>query len=176
MKPTILQPHPLCRLLQHAMQLRWGFALWCFLFVSVVTDIIAPPLTILGFQHNTLYVYTISPVLVSPMLWLPCLFTEIRHLLMHLYEPGCIPRTQRSPPFSIVHACSWNMVWSTIRQVHEQSYYIVHHVRRKEEGKEGRKKWTNTNNLQQPQRLRKKYTCVHTPSFSSLENYSVPSS
>ena len=30
--------------------------------------------------------------------------------------------------------------------VHEQSYYIVHYIRRKEEGKEGRKKRT-----QQPQ-------------------------
>ena len=44
--------------------------------------------------------------------------------------------------------------------LHEQSYYIVHYIRRKEEGKEGRKKRTNTDNLQQPQRLRK--ICVHT--------------
>ena len=34
--------------------------------------------------------------------------------------------------------------------VHEQSYYIVHYIRRKEEGKEGRKKRTNTDNLHQP--------------------------
>ena len=49
--------------------------------------------------------------------------------------------------------------------VHEQSYYIVHYIRRKEEGKEGRKKRTNTNNLQQPQRLRKIYImcmCMYT--------------
>ena len=46
--------------------------------------------------------------------------------------------------------------------VHEQSYYIVHYIRRKEEGKEGRKKRTNTNNLQQPQRLRENiYMCTH---------------
>ena len=35
---------------------------------------------------------------------------------------------------------------------HEQSYYIVHYIRRKEEGKEGRKQRTNANNLQQSQR------------------------
>ena len=45
--------------------------------------------------------------------------------------------------------------------VHEQSYYIVHYIRRKEEGKEGRKKRINTNNLQQPQRLTKIYMCTH---------------
>ena len=47
--------------------------------------------------------------------------------------------------------------------VHEQSYHIVHYIRRKEEGKEGRKKRTNTDNLQQTQRLRKKYIymCTH---------------
>ena len=53
-------------------------------------------------------------------------------------------------------------------QVHEQSYYIVHYIRRKEEGKEGRKKRTNTNNLQQPQRLRKKDIVYSLSSFSSL--------
>ena len=45
--------------------------------------------------------------------------------------------------------------------VHEQSYYIVHYIGRKEEGKEGRKNQTNTNNLQQPQGLRKIYVCTH---------------
>ena len=40
---------------------------------------------------------------------------------------------------------------------HVQSYYIVHYIKRKEEGKEGRKKRTNINNLQR------------WPSFSSLE-------
>ena len=46
--------------------------------------------------------------------------------------------------------------------VHEQSYYIVHYITRKEEGKEGRKKRTNTNNLHQPRRLRRNI-CVRTP-------------
>ena len=46
-------------------------------------------------------------------------------------------------------------------QVREQSYYIAHYIRRKEEGKEGRKKRTNANNLQQPRMLRKKVLCTH---------------
>ena len=59
-----------------------------------------------------------------------------------------------SHPYIHVHAILY-------MHVHEQSYYIVHYIRRKEEGKEGRKKRTNTNNLQQPQRLRKIYMCTH---------------
>ena len=65
-----------------------------------------------------------------------------------------------------VHECSCRMKWSTYRGrglftsvhvhvhlfIHEQSYYIVHYIRRKE-GKEGRKQRTNTDNLQQPQHV-----------------------
>ena len=51
--------------------------------------------------------------------------------------------------------------------------HIVHYIRRKEDvGKEGRKKRTNTDNLQQPQRLRKKYIyiymCIRTPSYMMM--------
>ena len=62
-----------------------------------------------------------------------------------------------------VDACMYTEVEGTsIVGVHEQSYYIVRYIRRKEEGKEGRKKQTNTNNVQQPQRLRKYiYMCMH---------------
>ena len=56
--------------------------------------------------------------------------------------------------------------------MHEQSYYIVPYSRRKEEGKEGRKKQTTTAS----KGLEKNYICVCTPSFSSLEKYSVPPS
>ena len=55
-----------------------------------------------------------------------------------------------------------NVRWQ--QRVHEQSYCIVHYIRRKEEGKEGRKKQTNTNNLEQPQRL----TYVYMYSISQL--------
>ena len=46
---------------------------------------------------------------------------------------------------------------------HEQSYYIVHYSRRKEEGKEGRKKPTNNNSLSLM------YTYVHVHSEVSLK-------
>ena len=54
--------------------------------------------------------------------------------------------------------------------MHEQSYYIVHYIRRKEEGrKEERNEQTPTiyNSLEGLD----KYICVHTPSFSSFEKY-----
>ena len=46
---------------------------------------------------------------------------------------------------------------------HEPSHYIAHYI---EEGKEGRKKRTNINNLKQPRRLR---IILHALSLCSLE-------
>jgi len=60
--------------------------------------------------------------------------------------------------------CYTDVRWQ--QPVHEQSYYIVHYIRRKEEGKEGREKRTNTNNLQQPQRLT--YVYLYMYSISQL--------
>ena len=71
--------------------------------------------------------------------------------------------------------------------MHEQSYYIVHYIRRKEEGKEGRKKQTTTASKglekklymcmhSQFQQLRKIFSptilekYIHTLSLTSLEN------
>ena len=45
--------------------------------------------------------------------------------------------------------------------VYEQSYYIVHYIRRKEEGKEGRKKRTNTDNLKGRDMYRHMRMCGH---------------
>ena len=67
-------------------------------------------------------------------------------------EPGCVcgGHCEDAPSDSV---CMWMYMY-----VHEQSYYIVHYIRRKEEGKEGRKKRTNNDSLK---RLRKIYcTCT----------------
>ena len=83
------------------------------------------------------------------------------HLHVHVHVHVCYTEIQ------YMCMCTWTII-----------LYIVHYIRRKEEGKEGRKKRTNTDNLQQPQRLWKNIhtVCVCTPSFSSFEKYSYSQS
>ena len=81
------------------------------------------------------------------------------HVHVHVYTPighnlpvhVHMPTSASLPAHVSLHACV----------VNEQSYYIVHCIRRKEEGKKEERKRTNTDNLQQPQRLRKMYMYVY---------------